>query len=442
MDFMSWTAVAGMLLLLFSLSLGWINRTPVTIFGLYLLVGIAFGPWVLNLINIDIIKYSTIIAHCTEIAMAASLFMTGLKIRLPFSAYGWKMGVMLAGPAMIVTVLGVMVAGHYLLDLSWPVALALGAIVAPTDPVLASLISISDSRDSDSLRLSLSTEAGLNDGTALPLLALALLFFKADDVPAMAEIAHWFSVEVLWSLIAGTIIGFLLGRGVGLIATHFRYSQSEFSPNDFLALALIALSFSITMMLGASGFLAAFAAGIGLRGAELKIQRRFPDERHEEDGVALPAELMVNPHQRHGFQEVNRVQSVGLVVGDALTFGDIVERLFAAAIVIVLGITLAQHWQPDGLLIAALLFILIRPAAVWLFTGRCGASTSQRLMIGWLGIRGIGSLNYIAWAWTHGMRGDEVSFMLDCALTLVVASVLIHGISVTPLMSLRKKWQD
>ena len=442
MDFMSWTAVAGALLLLFSLSLGWINRTLVPLFGLYLLVGIGLGPWVLDLVQIDIIKYSTIIAHCTEIAMAASLFMTGLKIRLPFSANGWKKGLMLAGPAMILTVLGVMVASHYLLGMSWPLALAMGAIVAPTDPVLASLIAISDSRDSDSLRLSLSTEAGLNDGTALPLLALALLLFQADGSLSFSEIGHWFSIEVLWSLAAGIAIGFIMGRGIGLITTHFRYTQREFSPSDFVALGLISLSFSVAMMLGASGFLAAFAAGVGLRSAELKIQHRFPDERQEKDGVSIPAEVVVNPHQRHGFQEANRVQSVGLVVGDALTFGDIVERIFAAAIIIVLGITIAQHWQPAGLIIAAVLFFAIRPAAVWLTTSRCSSSRYQRLMIGWLGIRGIGSLNYIAWAWTHGMRGEEVSFMLDCALTLVVASVLIHGISVTPLMSLRKKYQD
>lgn len=439
MDFISWTATAGVLLLLFSLNPAWINRPLVPLFGLYLLVGVCCGPWILDLVDIDIIKYSTIIAHCTEVAMAASLFMTGLKIRLPFRAHGWKMGLLLAGPAMLLTVSGVMLAGHYLLGLSWPLALAMGAIVAPTDPVLASLIAINDARDSDNLRLSLSSEAGLNDGTALPLLALALLFFKADGLPLTAEIAHWFSVEVLWSLLAGVAIGFLLGRGIGQVATHFRYTRHELAPNDFVALALISLSFSIAIMLGASGFLAAFAAGIGLRSAELKIQRRFPDERQEENGISLPAESVVNPHQRHSFQKTNRIQSIGLVVGDALTFGDIVERLFAVALVIVLGITIARHWEPAGLTIAGLLFFVIRPAAVWMVTAGQNLSRSRRLMIGWLGIRGIGSLNYIAWAWTHGMHGKEVTFMLDCALTLVVASVLIHGISVTPLMSLRQK---
>lgn len=439
MDFVTWTAAFGALLLVMSLSYGWISRSVVPLFGLYLLVGIVCGPWVLNLLNIDIVKYSTIIAHVSEVAMAASLFMTGLKIRMPFRSAGWKMGVLLAGPAMLLTVGGITLAAHYLLGISWPVSLAFAAIVAPTDPVLASLIAINDARDDDSLRLSLSTEAGLNDGTALPLLALALLLFHNGGEISSAELTHWFTLEVLRALVAGVIIGFLLGYATGLMATHFRYSQREFAPSDFIALSLIALSYAIALAFGASGFLAAFAAGIGLRSAELKVQRHFPDEDEKENGPALPAETMINPHQRHGFAETTRVKAIGLIVGDALSFGDTVERLFAAALIIILGITLAQHWQPDGLLIAALLFIVIRPAAVYAVTGWTSTPRHQRIALCWLGIRGIGSLNYIAYAWTHGMRGDEANYMMDCALTLVVASVIVHGISVNPLMALRRR---
>lgn len=438
MNFVTWTAAIGALLLAMSLSYGWISRSVVPLFGLYLLVGIVCGPWSLNLLNIDILKYSTLVAHITEVTAAASLFITGLKIRIPFRSAGWRMGLLLAGPAMLLTVAGVMLAAHYLLGMSWPISLAFAAIVAPTDPVLASLIAVNDARDDDSLRLSLSTEAGLNDGTALPMLALALLLANGHQATSGAQLMHWFSLEVVWALTAGLVIGYLLGKGVGLIATHLRYTQREFAPNDFIALSLIALSYSIALALGASGFLAAFAAGVGLRAAELKIQRHFPDEKNE-TRRPLPAETQVNPHQRHAFSETTRVKSMGLVIGDALSFGDTVERLFAAALIIVLGITLAQHWQPDGLLMAALLFMVVRPLAVYAVTWGTGAPLHQRLTIGWLGIRGIGSLYYIAFAWMHGMRGEEASYMMDCALTLVVASVIVHGFSVNPLVALRQK---
>lgn len=114
------------------------------------------------------------------------------------------------------------------------------------------------------------------------------------------------------------------------------------------------------------------------------------------------------------------------------------ERLFAAGIIIVLGVTLAQHWDPDGLLMALVLFVFIRPAAVWLGTTGIKAPWQQKMIIGWLGIRGIGSINYIAWAYTHGVAGEEMTRMANIAFTLIVASVIVHGISVTPLLNWRQ----
>lgn len=439
MDFIHWTAAVGGLLLLISLAYGWINKTLVPLFGLYLLIGIVCGPWVLNFIRIDIVNYATLIKHLTEVAIAASLFMTGLKLRIPLQTLGWRSGIMMAGPGMILTVIGVMLFSHWVLDLSWPIALALAAIVAPTDPVLASIISISDARDKDGLRMSISTEAGLNDGTALPVLMLAALMFEAGGWPATAQLKHWLTIEVLWALVGGLGLGFLLGAGVGLVATRFRHAQREFEPTDFIALALISLSYATAMMLDASGFLAAFAAGIGLRYSEVRVQHAFPDQRYQTESGTLPAETVINPHSRHSLSEVTRIQSVGLVIGDALTFGDMLERFFAAALIIVLGITLAQHWQPDGFLLAAALFLVIRPLAVWLVCAGCGDSGFERLIKGWLGIRGIGSLNYICWAWTNGIHGKEASYMIDCALTLVVSSIIIHGITAAPLMAFKAR---
>jgi NhaP-type Na+/H+ or K+/H+ antiporter len=147
---------------------------------------------------------------------------------------------------------------------------------------------------------------------------------------------------------------------------------------------------------------------------------------------------LVNPHIRHSFADRGPAKSMGLVVGDALSFGDTIERLFAAAIIVVLGITLSQHWDPMGLLIAAVLFIVIRPASVYIATLGGQVPRARRLMIGWLGIRGIGSINYIAYAYTHGMAGAEAGRMADIAFTVIVTSVLVHGLTVTPLLNWRQ----
>ncbi|KGT90516.1 sodium:proton antiporter [Erwinia typographi] len=438
MGFLGWTAAIGGLLLLMSLASGWINRGPVTAFALYLAAGIACGPWALNVLQIDIAAHAALTKNLTEIAMAASLFITGLKLRLPLKSQGWRIGLRLAFPGMLLTVAGVTVVAHYLTDLPWALSLAFGAIVAPTDPVLASLISVNDARDDDNLRVSLSSEAGMNDGTALPLLMLAVMLLTTQHDFSLPAFAHWALIDVAWAMVGGLGIGFLLGRFVGQYITHLRHTHQDVAPNDFLALALIALSYAAAQTLDASGFLAAFAAGVGLRRAEMRVINRQPADDFSDSDNRPPAEVLVNPHIRHEPGETNAASSVGLVVGDALSFGDTVERLFAAGIIIVLGVTLAQHWDPQGLLMAALLFIVIRPLAVWIATVGMKAPREQRLIIGWLGIRGIGSINYIAWAYTHGLVGSEVSRMADMAFTLIVASVIMHGISVTPLLNWRQ----
>ncbi|MGR2854728.1 sodium:proton antiporter [Erwinia sp. 1181_3] len=438
MGFIGWTAATGGLLLLMSLASGWISRGPVTAFALYLIAGVLCGPWVLNLLQIDIAAHAHLAKNLTEIAMAASLFITGLKLRLPLNSPGWRMGLRLAFPGMLLTVAGVTLAAHWLAGFSWPLALAFGAIVAPTDPVLASLISVNDARDDDNLRVSLSSEAGLNDGTALPLLMLAVLLLTGSGELSWTLFSHWALVDVLWAVVGGSLIGFVLGRLIGQYASHLRHTHQDVAPNDFLALALIALSYAIAQSLDASGFLSAFAAGVGLRRAEMRVVRHFPTEAFQESDYHPPAEELVNPNARHQGEQTNPVGSAGLVVSDALSFGDTIERLFAAAIIIVLGVTLAQHWNVTGILLAALLFFAIRPLSVWIATLGVDTPALQRATIGWLGIRGIGSINYIAWAYTHGLDGPEAARMADMAFTLIVASVVVHGISVTPLLNWRQ----
>jgi len=438
MGFLGWMAATGGLLLLMSLASGWISRGPVTSFALYLIAGILCGPWVLDLLRIDIAAHAPLAKNLTEIAMAASLFITGLKLRLPLNSPGWRMGLRLAFPAMLLTVAGVTLAAHFLVGFSWPLSLAFGAIVAPTDPVLASLISVNDARDDDNLRVSLSSEAGLNDGTALPLLMLAVALIAGGGEMSWSFITHWALKDVLWAVAGGSAIGFGLGRLIGQYASHLRHTHQDVAPNDFLALALIALSYTLAQSLDASGFLSAFAAGVGLRRAEMRVVRHFPTEEFRESEYHPPAEELVNPNARHQTDQTHPARSAGLVVSDALSFGDTIERLFAAAIIIVLGVTLAQHWNTTGLWLAALLFFAIRPLSVWLATVGTPAPGLQRATIGWLGIRGIGSINYIAWAYTHGLAGADAARMADMAFTLIVASVVVHGISVTPLMNWRQ----
>lgn len=439
MTFSVWIALTGLLFLGISLSSVWLRRGPFTAFGLYLLIGIICGPWLLDIIRIDIVAHAVWMERVTSVTMAASLFITGLKLRQPFSKQAWRVGTLLALPIMLFTVMAMTAVAHYLMGFSWPLALAFSAIVAPTDPVLASLISVNNARDDDALRSSLSIEAGLNDAAALPFLLLALLLYNSSpDALAFAPLAQWGLIDVVWALSAGLGIGYLLGWSIGLLATRMRHRHQDIAPNDLIALALIALSYAVADFLAASGFLAAFAAGVGLRRAEKNVVAHHLPASIADREETPPAEELVNPNTRHSLGKKGPAKSIGLVVGDAISFGDTLERLFAAAIVLTLGVTLAQHWDPRGIVLGLILFILIRPTAVYIVTLGQKIPGLRRALIGWFGIRGIGSINYIAYAYTHGLKDHAGAEMMNMALTLVVTSVLLHGLTLAPLLRLRK----
>lgn len=440
MDFLGWTASIGMLLLLMSLAAGWIRHLPVTSFSLYLAAGVVAGPWFLKLLNIDFSSHAPAIAHLTEIALVVSLFMTGLKLRMGFADPAWRTVLRLALPAMVLTVAGVCVMVHWVFALPWPLALLIGAILAPTDPVLASMVAVDDASDRDRMRIALSGEAGLNDGTALPFVVLALLML--GNATSAIAIGNWLARDFVWSLVGGLGIGFALGWIIGWVGVRLKTASADVAPSDFLALALMALSFAAATALSASGFLAAFAAGLGLRHVELYVVKRDPHPDIGGDGRAEsphpPAEVLVNPNSRDSEDVRKPAASMGLVVSDALSFGDTLERLIAAALVWLLGAAFANYWHPAGMLVALMLFVLVRPLAVYLSTIGSHIRVPRRLLIGWVGIRGIGSLNYLAYAATHGLDRSQLSLVADFVITTVVLSIILHGITTPPLMAWRQ----
>lgn len=438
-----WTAAIGFLLLLTSLTSGWIRRWPITNFAIYLAAGIVAGPWGLDLVHVDLRGRGEWLSNVTEIALVVSLFITGLKLRLRFSNPAWLDAVRLAFPGMLLTVGGMTVISHYGLHLSWGMSLLVGSLIAPTDPVLASIVAVDDARDSDQMRVALSGEAGLNDGCALPFLMLALMMIAAPESLTATASVHWFLIDVLWGFAAGLSLGFGLGWLIGLLGTKLRTASRDMAPSDFLAIALMALAYAGAEALHASGFLAAFAAGLGLRSAELRVVTRFPhpkyEKRDDDDGIHPPAEVMINPNRRHQDNADQPAASVGMVVSDALSFGDTLERLIASGLVLLVGMACARYWSLEGVIMAALLFVVVRPLSVWICMIGSRAPLPRRLLIGWIGIRGIGTLNYLAYAITHVLDKPQSMLAAQIVVTIVVLSVLVHGVTAPPLMTWRRR---
>ncbi|MEI7035250.1 cation:proton antiporter [Fulvimonas yonginensis] len=440
MGFLGWMATAGALLMGTSLAAGWIRPLPVTQFALYLAVGVLFGPWGLHLLDIDFLSDAHWLQRLTEVALIVSLFAGGLKLRLPWQATAWRTARRLAFPAMVLCIAGTALAAHLLLALDWPLALLLGAMLAPTDPVLASAIAVDNAADRDGLRVSLSGEAGLNDGTAMPFLLLGLLWMRGSL--GWSELGRWALVELAWGVGAGIALGFLLGWLTGKVSTHLVTIARDPGPGALLTAGLIALAYAAAESIGALGFLAVFAAGVGMRKVEVAVVQEHPHPRqpHARDLTrTAPAEFMVRPAFSGGVDRGEPVEAVGHVVAEALTFGVVMEHLLGPLLVMLLGIALARHWDPHALWLALVLFALIRPLATWLTTVGMGLNWHRRLLLGWLGIRGIGGLNYLAYALVHGLDGSAARQVAGVAVTTITLSVVVHGFSAQPLLAWRNR---
>lgn len=437
MSFIVWVAMLGAVLLLLALTASYLRWVPVTTSVVCLALGIALGPSGLGLLQLDLAKASGWIEHLTEVAVLFSLFVSGLKLRLPLRSRNWRIASMLAGPLMLMCIGGVSVLLHYGLHMSWGLSLLIGAILAPTDPVLATLVQVNDAQDYDRVRFSLSGEAGLNDGVAFPFVILGLLLLQ--NTAGEQWLMDWLVQDLLWAVPAGLLCGYWMGRGLGYFALYLRtrHDDSTVSPNDYLALALIAMAYVFADLIHGYGFLAVFAAGLGLRQAEV----HSTPEPHE------PAEHLVQPvvgHQHvapeHAVKgdvaDLEDTQvAAGIMLGDMLSFGGLVERAMEVFLVTLLGVVLLEHWDWRALWVAGALFVLIRPLSTLLLPFGGLLDLRQRGMLGWFGIRGIGSLYYLFYALNHQLPPDVAAPSTNLTLSVVALSIAVHGLSVQPILA-------
>lgn len=214
-----------------------------------------------------------VLEHIAEVAVILSVFTTGLKLRVPFSSWRWRAPVQLAVVSMVITVALVTLVGVLGLGLSLGAAVVLGAVLAPTDPVLASDVQMQAPSDDDTVRFSLTGEGGMNDGTAFPFLMLGLGLLGLHDLWRLGW--QWAAVDVLWAVVAGLGVGAGLGWVTARLVLYLRAEHREaVGVDDFLALGLIALAYGGALLIHGYGFLAVFAAGLALRQVELAASPR------------------------------------------------------------------------------------------------------------------------------------------------------------------------
>ena len=411
--------IVGALLIAKTLTGSFLSRWPVSAAMLYLGVGLAIGPMGLSLMRLDAFQDVSLLERLTEIAVLISLFTAGLKLELPLKDARWRIPLQLASVSMLITVAAVTAAGVFLLGLSPGAAVLLGAILAPTDPVLASDVQVANTGDRDRLRFGLTGEGGLNDGTAFPLVMLGLGLLGLHELGGGWW--RWLAIDVLWAVAGGLGLGYALGTLVGRAIIYLRMRHREaLGSDEFIALGLIALTYGLSLLTLTYGFLAVFAAGLALRRID-KLPRPAP--------ATEPAELSDSELQATG------TDAPAYMMGQVERFNSQLESFAEVGIVLAIGVLLATvKFSADVLWFVPLLFLLIRPVAVYVGLLGTAVKGPQLRLMAWFGIRGIGSLYYLLYAISHEIEPALAERLLSITLAVIVASIVAHGVSVTPLM--------
>ena len=426
-----WFLMIGCLMLARGLAATTISRLPVTSAIVYLAFGIILGPMVLGIFHFRAVEQSHMLEILTEIAVLISLFSAGVKMPVPITFARWGPSFRLAWVSMSITVALVAAFAYYVLGLPIGAGILLGAILAPTDPVLATDVQVRHAGDADSLRFTLTSEAGMNDGSAFPFVMLGLGLLGAAE---LAEFAwRWALVDVIWATLGAVAIGLGAGALLGKLGWALRNKEPRHDVlDDLVGLGLIAVVYGVSLLAYAWGFLAVFFAGVALRQTELLLTGAHKNRQ----GLLVPDDPKADPAN----DEVPD-QPVPLTVSaESLVFKEHLERLSELTLVLLLGgmLTLQDwNWRTCGT--ALFLFFVARPVSVML--GLAGTSTSLklRLIIGWFGVRGIGSVYYLMYAVNNGLPSTLTGELTQITVIVVALSILVHGISVKPMMD--KYWR-
>jgi sodium/hydrogen antiporter len=419
-----WSLFVGILLITMVLAGTLLARLPMSSAMIYLAAGLALGPAGLAVITPDPTRYAPVLELAAEVALLISLFSVGLRMGVPLRDRRWWLPLRLAFISMALTVGLIAAVGVWGLGLSLGAAVLLGAILAPTDPVLASGVQAEPGVDPDRLRFSLAGEGGLNDGTAFPFVMLGLGLLGLHELGAGGW--RWWAVDLLWATVGGLAIGAAMGALVGNLVVFLRTRHKEaVGLNEFLSLGLVAVAYGLAQLSLASGFLAVFAAGLALQ----RVKERPRSETRSpaaSSGTLVPADGTLATHPQHASA------SMTLAVQD---FNEQLEKLAELAIVLLVGAMLSYEAPSVAIWwFIPLLLLVLRPLAVAAGTLGEPMTARQRAMIGWFGIRGIGSVFYLLFAIRHGVTGPLAQQLITFTLVTVAASIVVHGVSVMPLM--------
>ena len=345
--------------------------------------------------------------HFTELLVIVALMGAGLKLDRPLDPRGWRITWRLLGVVMPLTVAATALLGWWVIGLAPVSALLLGAVLAPTDPVLASDVQVGGPSEGqeDEVRFGLTSEAGLNDGLAFPFTYLAILAATYGLAP-QGWFGEWAIYYLVYKIVVGVAVGWLLGTALMqlIFRTEVKTKLAE-TGEGFVALAAVLLVYGVTEILQGYGFLAVFVAALALR--------------HFERG-----------HEYHGHLHSFIEQS---------------ERLLMVIALVVFGGAIATGLFRDltwgGVVAGAAIVFLVRPLFGLLGLLGTPLPWRERLALSFFGIRGVGSFYYLAYAINEATFPGADTLWADVGFVVLV-SVLVHGVSAPVVIDKLDKKRD
>lgn len=385
-----------------------LKRHPVTFPMIYVTLGIVLYGLPLQLPDPDPFEYSLATERLTELVVLVALVGAGLRLDTAFGWRRWSVTWRLLAITMPLCILAGAWLGQHLLGLGLASALLLGAVLAPTDPVLASDVQVGgpDEGREDAVRFGLTSEAGLNDGLAFPFVWLAIAVAALSSGTAEPHwFAGWLWRDVAWRVVGGVLVGWLVGYGLMWLIFRTRSQHGLSRTSDGLAaLAITLFVYGVAELCHVYGFLAVFVAAVVIR-------------QHERS------------HRYHGTLNL---------------FAEQCERLLTALLLILLGGTVAigvlGPLQLVDIAFALVFVLLVRPLAGAVALVRSPLAGRERWMVSLFGIRGMGSFYYLAFALNRG-HFDQHPRLWAIVTLVVLLSIALHGMFATGAMARLDLWR-
>lgn len=389
--------VFGGLLVVMAVSVGWIRRTlrisePVIALGL----GLALGPAGLGLM--DLSRWGSshhVLEQAARLTVAIVLMEAALRLPRGYFRRHWKTQAVLLGPVMAAMWLVSGVAVWLVVGLGFWLALTLGAVITPTDPVVAQAIVTGSTAEQNlpaRLRHALSAESAANDCLAYPFMLLPLLMMSHRPPEALGQ---WLIHTLLWGVIAAALVGATVGWLGGKVLMYSWKANDTDKPSVMTsATALTLLVLGGVKLMGSDGILAVLLAGVFFK-------------------KALNGEL---EYTEENIQEA-------------------VSRFFILPVFVVIGLAApVDRWLELGwvgpTLVAAVLLLRRLPAILASFRATDQVtSVADALFLGWFGPIGVAAAFYAMVA----VRETGQEIIWTAASLVIVASVFVHGLTSTTL---------